>query len=268
MNLLSLLLSTVSTHAQTYNGGTAIGLVGGGFTSFAGIPALDGIINGIFASSTPLVYSIAILMVAISGVEMIASQSDDSASKATRTFISAVAGLILLVLAQVIRNAVINVGINGGAATGSILSDEIIGVVDFLTAVVGVLVVLMLIVNGIRAIVQFGGGDGIGILRSTILNVIFGVIVISIRWAVVDSVYISNNASILVDTVIAYINTGLMFIGTIAVLVIIYAGIMMIANSGNDDQLSKSRGIIIRALIGIAIILLSGAIVNAIFAGV
>jgi len=51
----------------------------------------------------------------------------------------------------------------------------------------------------------------------------------------------------------------------LAVLFIIYGGIMMMINSGNPSKLQESRGIIWAAVIGLAILLSSWVILNTFF---
>jgi hypothetical protein len=266
MTVLLRLFALFVPHSNAYQGGTIINAVGGGFTSWTGFGGAEGLVNTIISGASPLIYLVAILAVVASGAEMIISQSSDTTAKARRTFLGAIVGLVLLLLATVTRNAILTVGVDGGTA-GSLISAELIGIVDFLTAIVGALIILIIITNGIKAIIQFGSGDGLNILRTTIINIVLGIIVISLRWVIVTSIE-TRQAQPLVVALIEYVNTTLTFIGTIAVLVVIYAGIMMIVNGGNEDQFNKSRNLIVRAIIGIGIILLSSALVNALFAGV
>lgn len=64
------------------------------------------------------------------------------------------------------------------------------------------------------------------------------------------------------QNVIIIINYILGFLGLIAVIFLIYAGILMVTAGGNDDQIGKARKIITYAVIGIVIILLSFTIVT------
>lgn len=58
------------------------------------------------------------------------------------------------------------------------------------------------------------------------------------------------------------INYFLGLLGLIAVAFLIYAGILMVTAGGNEEQVSKARKIIMYAVIGIVIILLSYTIVS------
>ncbi len=58
------------------------------------------------------------------------------------------------------------------------------------------------------------------------------------------------------------INVALSLLGTIAVTLIVYAGFLWMTAGGNDDQITKARGIIYAAIIGLVIILSAYAISN------
>ena len=62
------------------------------------------------------------------------------------------------------------------------------------------------------------------------------------------------------ELVVEIIKVFLGFIGLIAVIIIIWGGFRWMNAGGNDDELKKSKQIIIRALIGLAIIIASYAI--------
>lgn len=58
------------------------------------------------------------------------------------------------------------------------------------------------------------------------------------------------------------INYFLGLLGLIAVAFLIYAGVLMVTAGGNDEQVTKARKIIMYAVVGIIIILLSYTIVS------
>lgn len=64
------------------------------------------------------------------------------------------------------------------------------------------------------------------------------------------------------QNVTTIINYFLGLLGLIAVGFLIYAGILMVTAGGNDEQVTKARKIIMYAVIGIVIILLSYTIVT------
>ena len=60
------------------------------------------------------------------------------------------------------------------------------------------------------------------------------------------------------------INYALGFLGLIAVVFLVYAGVLMVTAGGNEEQTTKARKVIMYAVIGIVIILLSYTIVAAV----
>jgi len=63
------------------------------------------------------------------------------------------------------------------------------------------------------------------------------------------------------------INWFLGFLGFIAVAMIIYGGFLYVTSAGNEDSTGKAKKILIYAVVGIIIILLSFAIVNTVISG-
>jgi cytochrome bd-type quinol oxidase subunit 2 len=58
------------------------------------------------------------------------------------------------------------------------------------------------------------------------------------------------------------VNFFLTFLGIIAVIMIIYGGFLYVTAAGNQEKLEKAKKIIMYAVVGIVVILLSFAIVN------
>ncbi len=64
------------------------------------------------------------------------------------------------------------------------------------------------------------------------------------------------------STVVQFINYFLGFLGLLAVTMIIYAGVLFVTAQGDDQQLNKAKKVILWAVVGILIIMLSFVIVN------
>ena len=64
--------------------------------------------------------------------------------------------------------------------------------------------------------------------------------------------------------VLTIVNYFLGFLGLLAVIMIIYGGVTYVVSAGNDEAIGNAKKIIMYALIGIIIILLSFVVVNTI----
>lgn len=63
------------------------------------------------------------------------------------------------------------------------------------------------------------------------------------------------------------VNFFLYFLGFVATVMVIYGGILYVTSAGNDDNVNKAKKILLYAIVGILIILLSFAIVNTVISG-
>lgn len=67
--------------------------------------------------------------------------------------------------------------------------------------------------------------------------------------------------------ILTFLNFFLGFLGLLAVIMVIYGGILYVSAAGNQENIDKGKKIIMYALVGIVIILLSFALVNTILGG-
>ena len=63
------------------------------------------------------------------------------------------------------------------------------------------------------------------------------------------------------------VNFFLYFLGFISTLMIIYGGVLYVTSAGNDENVQKAKKILLYAIVGIIVILLSFAIVNTVIGG-
>lgn len=66
----------------------------------------------------------------------------------------------------------------------------------------------------------------------------------------------------LASGLISMINRVLTFLGILLLFIVIYAGFLIITSDGKEDAITKGRKMIIYALIGVIVIVLSYTIVN------
>lgn len=67
--------------------------------------------------------------------------------------------------------------------------------------------------------------------------------------------------------VLTIVNYFLGFLGLLAVIMIIYGGVSYVTSAGNDEAVGKAKKVIMYALIGIIVILLSFVLVRAVLGG-
>lgn len=64
--------------------------------------------------------------------------------------------------------------------------------------------------------------------------------------------------------ILTIINYFLGFLGLLAVIMVVYGGVTYVSSAGNDEAVGKAKKIIMYALIGIVVILLSFVVVRAV----
>lgn len=75
---------------------------------------------------------------------------------------------------------------------------------------------------------------------------------------------LTNNETSLKGLILTIVDYFLGFLGLLAVIMVIYGGVTYVSSAGNDEAVGKAKKIIMYALIGIVIIMLSFVAVNAI----
>lgn len=68
--------------------------------------------------------------------------------------------------------------------------------------------------------------------------------------------------------ILKIVNFFLGFLGLIAVIMIIYGGITYVTSAGNEEKAGEAKKIIMYAIVGIIIVLISFALVNTVIGGV
>lgn len=69
------------------------------------------------------------------------------------------------------------------------------------------------------------------------------------------------------DLLLTFLNFFLGFLGIVAVIMVIYGGILYVTAAGEQENIDKGKKIIMYAVVGIVIILLAFALVNTLLSG-
>lgn len=256
-------VSVINTANQVAGGMLAAAFGGGGFTGIAEF--LRGKILLILAP-------IGIFLVVRAGLKLINSQEDDKLTKAKNTIAATCVGLMMAAISDRLVMAFFAPGgaWNRGTSTAgaSILSIEIFGILEWVTVFIAVIAVLVIIISGLKTVSSFGTEDT-GIIKRTLVGVSSGILLITSAGAIRLSIGVIDGVTDpsgitpapIINRGVGIILTVLAFTSVIAMGVIVYAGMMMVLNWGNEDGYSKGKSLIFRACIGLSVMLLSGAAV-------
>lgn len=253
----------------------AMGTVGTGISSTvcAGGVCGDDIGTVTFAIMSGLrllVNGVAVLVIVITGFLLVTSQDENQLSTARKTIFAAIMAMILINVAEPIHSALIT-GFNGGAGAGAgagIISGEVLGIIDFIEEPILVIAVLMIIISGIRAVITFGTDQGITNIRRTVFSICAGIILLVFKVALARSIGSTaedvsgigagtNDAQGIVDTIVTVTGIIVGFMALAGVVVIAIAGIILVVNKGDQEVATRARSLIIRVLLGLAVILIS-----------
>lgn len=233
----------------------------------------------------PLFTIIATFIIVRYGFTLINSQEEEKLKKAKQMIGASLAALMLLYLPEKLVPAfyggynaggALDPGGAGGALTtpdvsAGLVIDELKGVISWFETIVAVMAVTIIIVSGILAVTNYGKEEGGAQFKHTVGAVLFGVFLIVIKKVILDTFGLQEGLSPLTPaptilptlTKIVQIATGLLsFAGLIAAAIMIYAGILMALNFGNEEQYTKAKGIIVRTGIGLLAIGASLAVIR------
>lgn len=243
-----------------------------------------GIACNVMVKLRPVLASAAVLFIIIGGIRMIVTQDDDGMAKAKTIISASIVGMILSFLIVPFINAFYG-GLDAGGSTipvgtvaqgnmlqgASVFTDEVLGIINWGFTFVAVIAVLMIIVSGFRALMKSGSEEGITELRRTVVSVIFGILLLVFHGVLnevfglqpgVDPSTVGVDAARGLPKIVGIVNFLLGFVSLIAVAVVIFAGIQMVLNFGKSENVEKAKGLLLRAILGLVIMLMSYALVN------
>ena len=267
--------------AETPGAGIARAGGGGGLALFGG-GTIEGLITEIgdtLTGSSPLsiINVLAALVIVIAGLILVISQEEDRLAKTRKVMIGTILGVIVVNIAREIRQGILqsfDAGTPGGGGDVTILKDQILGVIQFLETPAAVIAVIFIVVNGIRAILALGTEQGPSHLRRAILASGFGIFLLVVKEALSSAVVgdthtgTTNVSAVgIVDILSNLVKAFVLLMGLAAVTVIVIAGIYMIVNVGNDEQYGKAKRLIVRVLVGLLILIVSGALIDMVLTG-
>ena len=243
---------------------------------FRGESQINAVILAVTKVLRNLLGGIAVIFIVIAGIQMImASGNEEKIKEQKNSIIYAVIGLVIILILE--RLIVLIYGVPG--AERSLLerpegfSEEILGVVSFIKALIGSIAILMIMISGIKTITAAGEEEKITEQRKSILWIIVGIVIIVVNQVFVENLYIRpigqeeikvSNVENIISVIGKILQFALGFVGLIAFAALIYGAASMITNYGNDELVEKGKKIIKNAIIGIIVIISAFAIVSTI----
>ena len=213
---------------------------------------------------TLLVKAIAVLIIARAALLFIIEQSEGELEKFKKAIISALVAIVLIGIADPVSKALFS-GANANiisdpVSSSGLISEQIYGIISYIEVPVAIIAMLMIIVSGIRCVLSYGTGEGVTHLRRTVISVLIGIFLMVIKGAVVESFWETGEPGSVLSAINGAVSVIIGFTALLATLTLIYSGIMMIINVGKEDQFEKAKGLLIRVLIGLAVIAVSAAL--------
>jgi hypothetical protein len=203
------------------------------------------------------------------GFEMITSRDEGQLDKAKTTIAAIAAGLILAVLPiEKIVTGFLYLATD--AETAAINpSNEVYGILRWSLVMIAVVAVTVIIINGVRAVLKYDSDEGVALMRRTVMSVAAGILLIIFTEAIKAALGVPDFGDLglarpgsIAISIVEVIVKLLFFAALIAVLVIIYAGIVMIAYFGNEEKFTYAKNLIIRVVVGLIVIAVSYLIIR------
>lgn len=223
-----------------------------------------------------LVTPITVLFIVIMGVRMVSAGKDnEEVLSQSKNFISyALQGLIIIFISdslidvffgsegQILRN-----GEAGAKEFGRQSSTFFAGIYSLVSVLIGSIAVFMLVTAGMRYVAGSASDDQVAKAKKQITWALVGLFVIGIsEFAVKEVIFQNQGTKLGIDEAkllfVQVTNFIVGTMGTLAFAFLLYAGYLYTLGAQNEDNVAKSKKIIMGAVVGIILALAAFAIVN------
>ncbi len=240
--------------------------VGANF-GYQGSGDFGSIAKDVVAAFLPILTGVGVLVIIIFGYRMIIGQEDDVITKARTVMSGTIAGLVMAWLIGPFIDAFYGESgevARGGALQGAAEFDsQVNGLVNWVLVIVAALAVAMIILSALKSFASGTSEEGIANMRKTVFSVIFGIILLVFRFVLSDLfLATTRNPAPVLANFLRPISFVMGFLALTGLIIVLYAGILCILSLGKEEQYTKAKGLLIRAGIGVIVILVSLAIVN------
>ncbi len=218
---------------------------------------------------------IALIMIVIAAIKLISTTNEEDAGKAKKTLLYAIAGMILIQLADIIvrkmffgelGDAFENIAVTKLYAEQSVA--QVRGVIGMAEAFLGIIAVLIIIIRGFKVMTSGGSEEELGKAKKHLGYAVAGLFVIMLSEVVIRGVIFPDNGQSLPDAEVAkyiivkIINYVIGFVSIIAFVALFYAGYLYVTSAGNEEATTKVKKIFLAAIIAIVLALGAFALVN------
>ncbi len=225
------------------------------------------------------------LMIVILGVRMATSASEETARKLRDQLFLAIGGLVLITLAKPVVEILF--GANGSSAPiwlndaqKNLLASEMSGVINFFAYGMTAIAVGVIIFNSFFILMAEGNEDEFKNGRLGVVYAVVGLVVIALARVIVATFYgdwssfadkdiatgadeIAPKLSDGIAELVGLVNFGLKFAGLATLVMLIYAGYLVIMGGGDEENQGRARKIITAAIVGLVVIISAYVVVNA-----
>jgi hypothetical protein len=226
------------------------------------------------------VAALAILVVIVAGLRMVMSQSEETQTSAKHTLTYAATGIfVIFLVGPIVRVLYGGIMVNPGSVLSSSADviaattearKQLFGVILFLETIVGIIAVVMLVIQGLRIVLSFGSQNIIQKSYKGVLAILGGMLLIALDRVLLQIFGLPETGGTagptttipLLFQIFGFVRFVLTLLAIIPIGIIIYAGLLMILNFGNEELVKKAKTSIINALIGLGIVIVSFAIVS------
>ncbi len=223
----------------------------------------------IVRSFYPVVFILATFALVIAGFVLVSSTDEGALGKAKVTIGAVITGLILTQLAPRINALFFERQMNQGGGQGVVRNAadvflEFQGLASWLEGLAVIIGVSMIIFSSFRAIASFGDEGAASANRRAVLHAVLGILLIGATGIIRRVLFQDREPNLLIAYVFEKLEILLGFLLIIMMGVLIFAGFLLIANLGNESFVERAKGIVIRAIIGLLLILVSAALITAV----
>ena len=219
-----------------------------------------------------LVGGVALIMGILYGISLVfARGKEDTIAKQKMNFLWILLGFAILTISENVASifnpekAEISKLIDFDAAR-----DQLRDIVNYVKWLMGSIIVFFMTVSSIRMITAQGDEEAISSQKRNLAWSVIGILIILLANSVVNAIYFINRpdevtggpAEKTISIVADVIRLILVFLGPIAIIFTIIAGIMYMTALDNDERMGKAKKMIVGGITAVVVIYASYALVN------